>query len=151
MCCKLSQVFALTVDGLLYCFNEDRKLGRWMNIKVSKAFGCSISKSVDQLYCACADGVVRVFDPKDLKHIVTLQKPPPLGQTNIEAGVKKIKVSHNQVSKFSDALAVIADDIRHRLVVVYSDKMVFLWDVKDQAKVQVTRTFMSHNGPIHDI
>jgi WD40 repeat protein len=65
--------------------------------------------------------------------------------------VKKIKVATNQVSKFADALAVVADEQRHRVVVVYSDKMVFLWDVKDQTKVQVSRTFLSHNGAIHDI
>jgi WD40 repeat protein len=29
--------------------------------------------------------------------------------------------------------------------------MVFLWDVKDTQKIQVIRTFLSHNGPIHDI
>ena len=46
---------------------------------------------------------------------------------------------------------MISDDKRHRLIVVYSDKMVFLWDVKDQSKVFVTRTFFSHNGPIHDL
>ena len=74
-----------------------------------------------------------------------------MGQTNIETGVKKIKVPQNQTSKFADALAVIADDQRQRILAVYSDKMVFLWDVKDQQKIQVTRTFLSHNGPIHDI
>lgn len=103
------------------------------------------------MFCACAEGVVRIFNPLTLGHLGTLQKPPPLGQTNIESGIKKIKVSQSMVSKFADALAVIADEIRHRLVVVYSDKMVFVWDVKDQTKSQVTRTFLSHNGPIHDI
>ena len=48
-------------------------------------------------------------------------------------------------------MAVVADPERNRLIAVYSDKMVFLWDVKDTEKIQVTRTFLSHNGPIHDI
>jgi len=29
--------------------------------------------------------------------------------------------------------------------------MVFLWDAKDIMKIQVYRTFMAHNGPIHGI
>ena len=48
-------------------------------------------------------------------------------------------------------MAVVADTKRNRLIAVYSDKMVFLWDVKDTEKIQVTRTFLAHNGPIHDI
>ena len=149
--CAHQLAYALAADGHLYVFTQERKLSKWMNIKVTRAFGCTIDRGSDTLYCACADGVVRVFNPQTLQHVVTLQKPPPLGQTNIETGVKKIKVPQNQASKFADALAVIADEQRHRLVAVYSDKMVFLWDVKDQQKIQVTRTFLSHNGPIHDI
>ena len=122
-----------------------------MNIKVARAFGCTIDQTADTLYCACADGIIRVFNPTNLQHITTFQKPPPLGQTNIETGVKKIKVANNQSSKFADVLAVIPDQARHRIISVYSDKMVFLWDVKDTQKIQVIRTFLSHNGPIHDI
>jgi len=44
-------------------------------------------------------------------------------------------VPNTQASKFSDVLAVIADDHRHRIIAVYSDKMVFLWDVKDSNKI----------------
>lgn len=129
--CKHSLAYALASDGHLYVFTEERKLSKWMNIKVVRAFGCTIDTASDTLYCACADGVIRVFNPQTLQHIITLQKPPPLGQTNIETGVKKIKVPQNQASKFSDVLAVIADEQRHRIIAVYSDKMVFLWDVKD--------------------
>ena len=46
---------------------------------------------------------------------------------------------------------MICDEQRHRIIAVYSDKMVFVWDVKEPLKIQVIRTFMSHNGPIHDI
>jgi len=69
----------------------------------------------------------------------------------VETGVKKIKVPSTQTSKYSDVLAVISDETTHRILVVYSDKMVFLWDVKDTSKTTVVRTFLSHNGPIHDV
>jgi WD40 repeat protein len=62
--------------------------------------------------------------------------------------VKKIKVPNTVASKFSDVLAIISDDKRNRIIAVYSDRMVFLWDVKDSNKIQVIRTFLSHNGPI---
>ena len=64
--CKHSLVYTLASDGHLYVFSEERKLSKWMNIKVTRAFGCSIDSVNDTLYCACADGVIRVFNPKTL-------------------------------------------------------------------------------------
>ena len=61
-----------------------------MNIKVDKAICCAITN--DHLMCGCSDGVIRVFEPKKLAHVLTLPKPPPLGTANIEAGVKKIRI-----------------------------------------------------------
>ena len=127
--------YAIAADGHLYVFTLERKLSKWMNIKVARAFGCTIDPCNDSLVCACADGVIRLFNPQTLSHVVTLQKPPPLGKINIESGVRKIKVPQNQASKFADVMAVIADSSRNRLVAVYSDKMVFLWDVKDTEKI----------------
>ncbi len=60
----------------------------WMNIKVERAFACCINK--ERLFCACSDGVLRIFDTHTLKHLCTLTKPPPLGQSNIEQGTSKI-------------------------------------------------------------
>ena len=48
-------------------------------------------------------------------------------------------------------IAVVVDDQRHRILTIYSENMVFLWDIKDILKIQVYRTFMAHNGPIHGI
>jgi len=70
--CKESLVYALAGDGHLYVFSEERKLSKWMNIKVTRAFGCTIDPTADALYCACADGIIRVFNPTNLSHITTL-------------------------------------------------------------------------------
>jgi hypothetical protein len=35
--CKSGQVFALAADGHLYVYDKNRKLTKWMNIKVDKA------------------------------------------------------------------------------------------------------------------
>lgn len=55
-----------------------------MNIKVEKAY--SMHMTGEYLLCGCSDGVIRVFAPKTLEHIITLPKPPPLGTANMEAG-----------------------------------------------------------------
>jgi WD40 repeat protein len=120
-----------------------------MNIKVDKAFSCTIAK--DYLLCACTEGTIRCFDPNTLEHIITLPKPPPLGNANVEAGVKKIRIPANKESRFADTIAVSMDDQKKKIVALYSDRMLFIWDVKKLDKIGVYRTFLNHCGPIYDV
>ena len=89
-------------------YDKNRKLTKWMNIKVDKAFSCTMTN--DNIFCGCSDGIVRVFGVKSLEHIVTLPKPPPLGSANIETGVRKIRIPATKDSKFADILALIVDE-----------------------------------------
>ena len=120
-----------------------------MNIKVPRAFGCQSQEG--RLFCACSDGIIRVFATDNLQHLVSLSKPPPLGSTNIMAGNSKIKIAQNKETKFADVIAVAIDNLNMRAVALYSDKMMFVWDVKSLKAVTVNRSFYSHCGPIHDI
>jgi WD40 repeat protein len=120
-----------------------------MNIKVDRALSCILGG--DHLYCACNDGVVRIFSAKSLEHIMTLPKPPPLGSANVESGNKKIRIPANKDSRFADALAVLVDEKNQRIVVLYSDRMIFIWDVSKMDKITVYRTLFSHSGPIYDL
>jgi len=66
--------------------NESKKTEKWMNIKVSRAIGMRISGTM--LICACSEGIVRIFDCTTLQHILTLPKPPNLGNVNWFVGDK---------------------------------------------------------------
>ena len=99
-------MLALASDGHLYVYDKSRKLTKWMNIKVDRALSCAIGGQL--LYCACTEGIVRIFSTKSLEHILTLPKPPPLGQANVESG-KKIRIPSSKDSKFADALALLID------------------------------------------
>lgn len=144
-----SKVFALATDGHIYVYDKQRKLVKWMNIKVTRAF--SLQASNDRLFCACADGIVRVFATETLQHLLTLSKPPPLGSTNIKSGISKIKIPQGKESKFADVVACYIDEQNQRAVTLYSDRMMFIWDIKKFDQITVYRTFMSHSGPIHEI
>ena len=142
-------MFALASDGHLYVYDRQRKLTKWMNIKVERALSSAFSSSL--LFCGCSDGVVRVFGTKNLEHILTLPKPPPLGSANIESGVKKIRIPATKDSRFADVVALKVDEAGQRVVVVYSDRMMFVWDIKLMDKISVYRTMLAHSGPIHDL
>lgn len=144
-----SKIFSLASDGHIYVHDKTRKLVKWMNIKVNRAF--SLHASNDRLFCACADGIVRVFATETLQHLLTLSKPPPLGSTNIKSGISKIKIPQGKESKFADVIACHIDEANNRAVTLYSDRMMFIWDIKKFDQITVYRTFMSHNGAIHDI
>ena len=43
------------------------------------------------------------------------------------------------------------DTVNKRAVALYSDRMMFVWDVAELKTVTVLRSMYSHSGPIHDI
>lgn len=122
-----------------------------MDIQVERAFSMAADVGKGYIFCGCADGVLRIFNLETLEHMQTITKPPPLGTTNIETGMKKIKVDKDHKSKYADVLSVQVDAARQRFLLVYSDNMVILWDYNDMKKIHVMRTFLAHCGPIYDI
>lgn len=122
------QAYTLAIDGHVYVFDKNRTLSKWMNIRVDRAFGCQVSDG--KLFCACSDGTLRVFNTDKLNHIVTLPRPPPLGDTNVLVGVSKIKIPTNEESRFADLVCCIVDEVNKRVVALYSDRMLFIWDIK---------------------
>lgn len=48
-------------------------------------------------------------------------------------------------------VACYIDEQNQRAVTLYSDRMMFIWDIKKFDQITVYRTFMSHSGPIHEI
>ena len=142
-------MFTITSNGHIYVFDKQRKLLKWMNIKVPRAFGCSAQEG--RLYCACSDGIIRIFDTDSLAHLLSLSKPPPLGSTNLMAGNGKIKIQQSKTTKFADVVACAIDTLNNRAVALYSDRMMFVWDVAELKQVTVLRSMYSHSGPIHDI
>ena len=70
-------------------------------------------------------------------------RPPPLGSIKASAASRD--------SEYADILAGVIDEKTQRLVTVYSDNMMFFWDISDFDKVKVYKSFMAHKGPIHDI
>ena len=146
---ELPKVFVIAHDGHIYVFDKERKLQKWMNIKVPRAFSCHAQGG--RLYCACSDGIIRVFSTDTLQHLLSLSKPPPLGSTNLLAGNGRIKIQQNKTTKFADVIACTIDHLNNRAIALYSDHMLFIWDVGALKSVTVLRSMYSHSGPIHDI
>ena len=142
-------IYALDTDGVLCVLNEQRKLEKWMDLKVHTAYTLQITPV--HIICGCSDGVIRFFDSKSLHHITTLPKLPALGGYNIEKGNIKASTILSGPETFADVIALIMDEPRGRLISLYSDRTLFIWDVHDLEKVNVKRSFLNHKGTIYDI
>ena len=64
-------------------------------------------------------------------------------------GVKKPKSTiSKEEARYADCVAVTMDGNKQRVVSVYSDKMILLWDLTSKDKVKVMRAFLGHNSSI---
>ncbi|KAL8169441.1 UNVERIFIED_CONTAM: Mitogen-activated protein kinase-binding protein 1 [Gekko kuhli] len=80
---KADSTFCITSSGLLCEFNEKRLLDKWVELRNTDSFTTTvancISVSHDYIFCGCADGTVRIFNPSNLHFVTTLPKPHFLG------------------------------------------------------------------------
>jgi len=147
--CQNQQVYAITLDGILCIINENtRAIEKWMDLKVPSGF--SVLTTHNYLICSCGDGFIRFFKAQTMEHVFVLPKPPSLGSYNIEKGaVTKLAGRPNE--KYADAIAIAYDEKNHKMATLYSDRTVFIWDLKNTDRIMVYRSFLNHSGAIYDI
>ncbi|KXZ55391.1 hypothetical protein GPECTOR_3g517 [Gonium pectorale] len=139
--------YALTSSGVLLSVSTKggmRSLDKSVNLQVPAAF--ALAASSDLVACACAAGVVRLFEAGKLVFKGNLPRhsarsggvgAAPEGQALVAAG-----------ALFPDALGVVFDSKGERLTVAYADRSVLVWDVRNPGKVVRARSVLSHAGVI---
>jgi WD40 repeat protein len=81
------------------------------------------------LVVACADAVIRCFDVGTLDHIATLPRLPPLGKANITTANRRT-IESDEASVYADTTSVLLLGGSGYLYSLYSDRSVFIWDIK---------------------
>ncbi|XP_063680293.1 mitogen-activated protein kinase-binding protein 1-like isoform X3 [Bolinopsis microptera] len=138
--------FCLSNEGSLYSFGESRRVERWLDLKVNDAFALYVTN--DHLLCGCSDGVVRVFEPASLTHIVNLPKPHPLGVDLASCTSPSCMVSVLPSSEFPDCIGVVADSLTSKVIVLYRDKSLYIWDIANIHRVGKYRSYLFHSACI---
>ena len=142
-------VFALTSEGFLCVFTAERAMDKWMDLHVGN--GYVLTTSGKYLVCGCADGIIRCFDSNTMSHIVTLPRPPPLGQANISPDKKRIMIASEPNSVFADTVGLLLLENNSKLYALYSDRTVFTWDISRLEAITVYRASLHHSAAINDI
>ncbi|NXP61389.1 MABP1 protein, partial [Chloropsis cyanopogon] len=146
---KADSTFCITSSGLLCEFNEKRLLDKWVELRTTVA-NC-ISVNHDYIFCGCADGTVRIFNPLNLHFVTTLPKPHFLG-TDI-ASVTEASRFFSGVAdaKYPDTIALTFDPTNQWLSCVYNDHSLYVWDVKDPKKVGKVYSALYHSSCVWNI
>ncbi|XP_009959395.1 PREDICTED: mitogen-activated protein kinase-binding protein 1, partial [Leptosomus discolor] len=146
---KADSTFCITSSGLLCEFNEKRLLDKWVELRATVA-NC-ISVNHDYIFCGCADGTVRIFNPLNLHFVTTLPKPHFLG-TDIASVTEASRLFSGMAdAKYPDTIALTFDPTNQWLSCVYNDHSLYVWDVKDPKKVGKVYSALYHSSCVWNI
>ncbi|XP_061853952.1 mitogen-activated protein kinase-binding protein 1 isoform X2 [Colius striatus] len=146
---KADSTFCITSSGLLCEFNEKRLLDKWVELRTTVA-NC-ISVNHDYIFCGCADGTVRIFNPLNLHFVTTLPKPHFLG-TDIASVTDASRLFSGVAdAKYPDTIALTFDPTNQWLSCVYNDHSLYVWDIKDPKKVGKVYSALYHSSCVWNI
>ncbi|XP_076874329.1 mitogen-activated protein kinase-binding protein 1-like [Brachyhypopomus gauderio] len=140
---RSESTFCITSSGLLCEFNEKRMLDKWVDLRTRAA--CALCVTEELIFCACADGTVRVFSPSDLRFLCTLPHPHHLGIDVAAATFHSPLFWTKPDARYPDCVAVTYDPVNLWLSCVYNDHSLYVWDVEELQKVGRVHSLESEN------
>ena len=148
---NLSKIFFMTLDGYLVEMKyKDSILSRWVHLKAKH--GITLTLWRNMIGCGLSDGLYRVFNADNLSHVLTLQRPPPLGKLNLEFNNSNnnsnISIQKNGKDIYPDVIATSYNIFHEKLCVIYSDKTFLVWDISQLNNVHIYRNNIFHSGGI---
>ncbi|XP_072479318.1 mitogen-activated protein kinase-binding protein 1 isoform X4 [Notamacropus eugenii] len=146
---KADSTFCITSSGLLCEFSDRRLLDKWVELRTTVAH--CISVSPDYIFCGCADGTVRLFNPSNLHFLSTLPRPHALG-TDIASITEASRLfSGTADAKYPDTIALTFDPTNQWLSCVYNDHSLYVWDVRDPKKVGKVYSALYHSSCVWSV
>ncbi|KAM5240858.1 mitogen-activated protein kinase-binding protein 1 isoform 2-T2 [Hipposideros larvatus] len=152
---KADSTFCITSSGLLCEFSDRRLLDKWVELRVSTSgpttVAYCISVSQDYIFCGCADGTVRLFNPSNLHFLSTLPRPHALG-TDIASITEANRLFSGVANaRYPDTIALTFDPTNQWLSCVYNDHSIYVWDVRDPKKVGKVYSALYHSSCVWSV
>ncbi|XP_048829943.1 mitogen-activated protein kinase-binding protein 1 isoform X2 [Brienomyrus brachyistius] len=141
---KADSTFCITTSGLLCEFNGKRLLDKWVELRTSLATSLSVTEEL--IFCGCADGTVRSFNPTNLHFICSLPRPHSLGMDVTTVTEASHLFSFKPDVRYPDTVAVTYDPTSRWLSCVYNDHSLYVWDVRDLRKVGKVYSALYHSA-----
>ncbi|XP_019500590.1 PREDICTED: mitogen-activated protein kinase-binding protein 1 isoform X3 [Hipposideros armiger] len=146
---KADSTFCITSSGLLCEFSDRRLLDKWVELRTTVAYCISVSQ--DYIFCGCADGTVRLFNPSNLHFLSTLPRPHALG-TDIASITEANRLFSGVANaRYPDTIALTFDPTNQWLSCVYNDHSIYVWDVRDPKKVGKVYSALYHSSCVWSV
>ncbi|XP_041534964.1 mitogen-activated protein kinase-binding protein 1 isoform X3 [Microtus oregoni] len=152
---KADSTFCITSSGLLCEFSDRRLLDKWVELRntdsITTTVAHCISVSQEYIFCGCADGTVRLFNPSNLHFLSTLPRPHALG-TDIASITEASRLfSGGANARYPDTIALTFDPTNQWLSCVYNDHSIYVWDVRDPKKVGKVYSALYHSSCVWSV
>ena len=139
------KIFFLTSDCYLVEMKPNSlSLNRWVNLKSPIGLSLCIYEN-KFIGCGCGDGIIRLFNAESLQHYITLNKIYSFGNVNIETN-QKIQNQPNSI--YADIIAIQYNIFHKKLITIYSDKALFIWEINSDKTCSVYQSYIFHFGSI---
>ncbi|XP_024627066.1 WD repeat-containing protein 62 isoform X3 [Medicago truncatula] len=147
----LFPIYALTDSGILYLIHSGLSVKKSVILKVQRAFALSTSEKL--IACACNNGTVLLYTPVSLEYVGSI----------LYSKAKKFYEENNTVyhavfpEQNSQQLPALPDAVAcqflafEKLVVIYSDHSLYIWDIHDVNQATKCFVLVSHSSCIWDI
>ncbi|XP_010623053.1 mitogen-activated protein kinase-binding protein 1 isoform X1 [Fukomys damarensis] len=146
---KADSTFCITSSGLLCEFSDRRLLDKWVELRTTVAHCISVSQ--DYIFCGCADGTVRLFNPSNLHFLSTLPRPHALGMDIASITEASCLFSGGTNARYPDTIALTFDPTNQWLSCVYNDHSIYVWDVRDPKKVGKVYSALYHSSCVWSV
>ena len=140
--------FAITSNGVLCEFDENRQLTKVIELRVDRAY--SIFADDYNLYIGCSAGTILIFRQNNLEFIASLPRPHNLG-VDISKGLDTrhlIENLNNCDLKYPDCVALTYNIYDYYLCAIYNDHSLYIWDIRDVNKVKKVDSHLFHSSSI---
>ncbi|KAK9765992.1 hypothetical protein K7432_005252 [Basidiobolus ranarum] len=137
-------MYSITSSGLLCQFSEGRVVQKWINLQVKRAY--SICADDRYIACGCENGIIRLFEPETLRYLGTLPRPHQLDVDVTSPGYQP----HTE-GVYPNVIAVKVTSHSEKIACIYSDRSMFIWDIKNLERVGKYRSFLYHSNCIWNV
>ncbi|KAI5429628.1 uncharacterized protein LOC127127506 isoform X3 [Lathyrus oleraceus] len=148
---RLFSIYTLTDSGILYHIHSGLSVKNSVILKVQKAFALSISGKL--IACACNNGTVLLYTPESLEYagsVLYSKAKKFYEEDNTDYHAIFSEQNFQQLPALPDAVACQFSS-SEKLVVIYSDRSLYIWDIHDVNQATKCYVLVSHSSCIWDI
>ncbi|KAG2245848.1 hypothetical protein Bca52824_085476 [Brassica carinata] len=146
---EVMSIYALTDAGVLMLMSCEMLIKKSVDLKVEKCFALSASSRL--IACACSEGAVQLFTPETLEYAATIHfSDARKSDAENHSHSEELKSTESQPVIYPDAVAC-QFSTTDKLVVIYGDHSLYVWDVNDVNKPTRCSMMISHSAGIWDI